>query len=325
MNYQEFLDYIKENLSEYITRQEYFGKEESKESEEFCIELHKVTKNNGIILDGLTIRKKDECISPNIYLNSYFESYQMGKPLAVIMEEILYCYQKAKEENSLQVEDILDFSAVKNKIMLRLVNYEKNKELLKNCPHKKYLDLAVTFRYIANKDSLGIASSLISNTEFKVWDIELSELYQIALFNTMREFPWKMESLVNVIADCLKAKGKDILPEELNSEIESLSEIEHKVSMYVLTNDVGINGATCILYDNVIKNFAKVQDSNIFILPSSLHEVMLVPESMETEADSLANLVVDANHSAVGLIDLLSDNIYYYDKEKDQMYVYGNF
>lgn len=326
MDYQEFLEYIKDNLAEVMEYREYICKD-SKDREEcevsYEVELHKVMKNNGIVLDGLTIRRKGESISPNIYLNSYFESYQMGKPLSIIMEDIIYRYRKAREENDFKIVDITDFSAVKDRIVLRLVNYEKNKEQLKNCPFKRYLDLAVTFRYIASKDQIGIASSLISNTEFEGWNIELDELYQLALFNTMREFPWQMDSLAKVIADCLKDKALDILPKEMLADVEEFKDKENRVSMYVLTNDTGINGATCILYDNVIKHFAKVQDSNIFILPSSIHEVMLVPESPETEADFLTNLVVDANNSAVGLIDLLSDHIYYYDREKDQVYIYG--
>lgn len=107
------------------------------------------------------------------------------------------------------------------------------------------------------------------------------------------------------------------------AELKKAEENESGVNMFVLTNDSGVNGATCMLYDNVIKNFARVQDSNIFILPSSIHEVMLVPENEEIDPAFLAELVVQANKGAVGLIDLLSDNIYYYDKEKNQVFIYG--
>lgn len=325
MNYEEFLDYIKENIIEVFKNYLENNNENEQEFDEECleVELHKVVKNNGIVLDGLTLRTKGECVAPNIYLNSYFESYQMGKPITMIMEEIIYRYQKAKEENNIVLADILDFSAVKDRIVLRLVNYEKNKELLKNCPYKKYLDLAVTFRYIASKDALGIASSLISNQEFMSWKVSVDELYQIALFNTMREFPWQMESLIKVMTDCLKARMPGFLSEEMLAELKKAEENESGVNMFVLTNDSGVNGATCMLYDNVIKNFARVQDSNIFILPSSIHEVMLVPENEEIDPAFLAELVVQANKGAVGLIDLLSDNIYYYDKEKNQVFIYG--
>lgn len=311
MNYEEFLEYMKEHLKEVL--------EEGAEGQKYDIHIHKIVKNNGIVLDGLVIRREAEPVSPNIYLNPYFESYQMGKPIAVIMEEIVLRYRRVCDENEIDVIDITDFNNVKDKIVLRLVNYEKNKEMLKLCPHRRYLDLAITFRYMVSKDSLGIASSLVSKAEFELWQVDLEELYRLALFNTMREFPWKMESLVKVVTESIRGQAMGIMPEDIIRELEQM---ENGVNMYVLTNEYGINGATCILYDNVIWNFAKVQDCNIFVLPSSVHEVMLVPENAETEPEFLEELVMEANKSAVGLIDLLSDHIYYYDKECEQMYIY---
>jgi hypothetical protein len=339
MNYEDFLKYIEENLLEVLLAQLeddksgnedkagckenekfYQNQDDSEDFNEYEIGICSVNKNNGIVLDALTIRKKGESVSPNLYLNSYFERYKMGTPIAVIMEELVQQYQQVKEEKWIQVEDITNFSAVKDKIVLRIVNYEKNKELLKKCPHRHFLDLAITFRYVASKDSFGVASSIISNGEFELWNVDLEELYHLALFNTMREFPWRMDSLARVIVEGIRNKGINGLPEQL---IEELEEMENGVNMYVLTNEQGLNGATCILYDNVIRNFAKVQGCNIFILPSSVHEVMLVPENAEMEPEFLAELVVEANQSAVGLIDLLSNNVYYYDREREQIYIYG--
>lgn len=311
MNYEEFLEYMKEHLKEFL--------EGGEEGQKYDIYIHKIVKNNGIVLDGLAIRKEAEPVSPNIYLNPYFESYQMGKPIAVIMEEIILRYQRLCEENEIEVLDITDFNNVRDKIVLRLVNYEKNKEMLKMCPNRRYLDLAITFRYMVSKDSLGIASSLVSKEEFELWQVDLEELYHLALFNTMREFPWRMESLVRVVTESIRGQANGMMSEDIIKELEQM---ENGVNMYVLTNDHGINGATCILYDNVIRNFAKVQDCNIFVLPSSVHEVMLVPENTETEPEFLEDLVMEANKSAVGLIDLLSDHVYYYDRERGQMYIY---
>lgn len=323
MNYQEFLNYIKENFVAYYNRYQ-SQNEENVEEAEYSVELQRIIKNNGIVLDGMIIRKDTEDISPTIYLNSYFELYQMGKPLNVIFEEIILQYGSMYTNHHFEMDNLLVFSEVKNKIIVRLINYEKNRELLKTCPYKRFLDLAVTFRYVADRDCHGLASSLIVNEEFDEWGIELDELYQTALFNTMREFPWHMESLASVILSCLKRTMPEEACEEIQEEYELFSETENGVSIFVLSNDSDLNGASCILYDNVIKNFAKVQDSNVFILPSSIHEVMLVPESDDTDPMFLQELVVEANQSAVGLIDLLSDSIYYYDRETDQITIYGN-
>lgn len=328
MNYKEFLNYIESNLAEYMTQRERaIEKEQDAKKEEkleelvYQVELHKVTKNNGIVLDGITIRKEGERISPNIYLNSYFDHYLMGRPITSIMEEVVCIYEDNQADQQLELFDILNFNEVKDRVVIRLVNYEKNKEQLKECPHKLFLDLAITFRYIASKDSCGVASSLISNEEFENWEISIEDLYQVALFNTMREFPWQMDSLAKMVTECFLKKGHEEVTEGLAKELEELEGKECGVNIFVLTNDAGINGATCMLYDNVIKNFAKVQESNIYILPSSIHEVMLVPENEDMDVNFMKNLVREANQSAVGLIDLLSDDVYYYELDSDEFSV----
>lgn len=327
MNYQEFLQYIKDNFLGYLKdyeQRQIVGKDTTKDCDnKYMVELHEITKNNGIKLDGLIIRKDNENISPNIYLNSYFEDYQLGTPITRIMEEIAKQYFTIASEHRIKVDNLLDYNAIRNQIIFRLVNYEKNREVLKKCPYKRFLDLAVTYRYMAQKDENGIASSLISYDEFSNWEIEEEELYRIALFNTMREFPWHMDSLATVILDCLKRTLPDEAHEELSEEFAMLEETKGGVNMYVLSNDSDLNGASCILYDSVIRNFARVQGGNIIILPSSIHEVILVPEEEDTDIEFLQNLVIDANQSAVGLIDLLSDSVYYYDLEQDEFRIYG--
>lgn len=332
MDYQEFLLYLKENLPDYLRQYECMRKEKSEGRDdsdesiaeaEYSIEFQQMQRNNGVMLDGILIRKEGDNISPNIYLEAYYDDYQMGKPTSMIMEEIAYQYYTIKEENNMEVVDFRNLKQIRENIVLRLINYEKNREMLKTCPHKRYLDLAIVFRYIAGRDLVGISSALIDNEGFAAWGISVEELYQIALFNTMREFPWRMDSLAKVIIDNFKKRLSQEATEELAEELSVLEQTENGVNMFVLSNDTGVNGASCILYDSVLRNFARVQECNIFILPSSVHEVMLVPENAETEPEFLGELVEEANRSAVGLVDLLSDHIYYYDRNRDQVFIYG--
>lgn len=323
MNYEEFLDYIKIHIVDFFDeKEEKIDQNHGMNEEHYQVELHQVIKNNGILLDGITIRKKNETISPNIYLNHYFENYQMGKPLNSIMEEIYYQYKKAKDDSKFEIMNILDIDEIKDKIVIRLVNYEKNENLLKNCPFIPYLDLAITFRYIANKDDLGIATSLISYQEFNAWNMDIDELYKIAKDNTIREFPCKIDSLIHMISDSIMSGSDYMISDELRDELQNAEKFESSVEMYVLTNRSGINGATCILYDDILKAFAMTKEKNLYLLPSSLHEMMIVPENYNTEPEFLEQLVIEANQSAVGYIDLLSDHIYYYNRESDKITIY---
>lgn len=353
MNYDEFLEYIKNNLAESYTEimvaeaidnlvgvssdddeassdvriDEYVYHRKRKEAENKygnCdVVIQKVVKNNGIILDAVSIYQEGEQVSPNIYLRPFYEEYLMGKPLDIIMAEIVFHYRNEKAESNFAPIDFECYENVKDKIVVRTINYERNETMLRNCPYIRYLDLAITFRYVVGEDSYGLATVLISNKEFGYWNIDKEELYRTALFNTMQTYPWCMEPLSRLVFDTFDNRMLEKLSKELAEELKQIQNCELGVNIYILTNRAKAFGANCILYDNVISNFAKVQDTNIYILPSSVHEVMLVPEEDDTDPEFLRELLRQANRSSVGLIDLLSDNIYYFDKNKDEIVIFN--
>lgn len=321
MNYEEFVAYIRDHFASFLVQQE-TGVEERFAQEDFLVSVVQVCKNNGIILDGISVQYKGEPVSPSIYLNQYYEKYQLGYPLVAVLEDMVNRYLEIRSYEGIPVINHLDFDGIKDKVIVRLVNYERNKEQLEDCPFIPYLDLAITFRILVGKDPMGMASALVGNREFKGWEISLEDLYELALSNTMREFSWCMDSLATVIVNSLKQRLPEHTQDELVKEIQLLEKNCNGVTMFVLSNEDGLNGATSILYDSVIRDFARVQDCNVFVLPSSVHEVMLVPESSWTDPKALKELIHDANQSSVGLIDLLSDELYYYDREGDQILCY---
>ena len=343
MSYEEFLDYIKDNLadcykeimvSEEVEKVKADTLDDSLESEKLYFKtrreaekkyegcevfLRKVVKNNGIVLDAVSIYLEGEHVSPNIYVRPFYERYLLGKPLDFILSEIVFQYRNEKNESDIGPVELTDYNKIKDNIVIRMVNYELNKEMLKDCPYKKYLDLAITLRYVVDESSFGIASIAISTKEFVEWGVDFEEVYNAALFNTMKKYPWCMEPLSKLVFNTFDKKMMDKLSDDILSELNNIRNCELGVNIYILTNREKVFGAGCILYDNVIRNFAKVQCANIYIMPSSVHEVMLVPEDEETDPAFLMELLLDANKSSVGLIDLLSDNLYYYDRETDKI------
>lgn len=295
MTYIEFLDYIKENIMEELEFDETFSGAD--------VSLTTVTKNNGVTFDGINITKKDKPMSPTIYLNSYYDEYLSGKSLKEILLDIAGIRLGNEDKLNIEVNNILNFEDIKKDIVIRLVNYEKNREQLKKCPYLLFNDLAITFRWLAHQDSKGIASSLITNDEFKQWNISIDRLYDIALINTRTRFPYKLDSMRNLFKDFFE--GIDI------DDIE-----DNEVELYVLTNEAGINGASCILYEGVIEEFAKEMESDIYILPSSIHEVILLRDDGRSTSE-LKELVREANTTVVGIMDILSDTVYRYDRCKN--------
>lgn len=320
MDIKEFMEYIKEHILEVfeIMEGEGFSADDCK------VILEEVIRNNGIHLHGLVIRPNKEQSCPSIILDSFYDAYQNGAPTSLIMEQIWKEYHAVKERNISCPADITSIDEVKDRITMRLVNYERNKVRLADCPHTGFLDMVITYHYMAEVTVEGVASALITNDMMSLWGLTKEELHEMAVRNTERIFPAHMESLAGVIANAIKKKvpGECGMEEEIEALTQCIGKTPDKVNMWVLSNDSGLNGANCILYENQLAKLAEELDANLYILPSSIHETVLVAEDEDTEPEFLQELVQDANLSAVGLIDLLSDNIYYYDRDKDEVSIY---
>lgn len=296
MNYNQFLNYVKENI---LAELEFYDSAN--------VTISKVTKNNSVTLDGLCIRRNEDTISPTIYLNRYYEQYIEGRPLKTILYEIAQKHMERTNNIHLDTTDILNFNEIKNGIVVRLVNYERNETLLHDCPYIPFHDLAITFRWLAHQDSDGIASAIISNREFEAWNITTQELMNIALSNTQSLFPAHIQNIRQLLSEYL--------------DEDALCGSENDMNLYVLTNAQEINGATCMLYDEILDRFARQIDSDLYILPSSIHEVILVPAKDVTDNYDMNQMVCDANNSVVALMDILSDSVYYYSKENHNLQI----
>lgn len=321
MDYESFLSYVKRNILQYMHL-----------DGDAKAEIRQSYKNNGIILDGLSIRRSGEQMAPNLYLNGYFDEYEKGRDLENIMEEIARQYISFNMDIRVDPEDIFDFEKVKKQIILRLINVERNEKLLENSPYIPYEDLAITFRWLAGMDDGGIATMLVSNRELETWGVSVDELYAIAMANTMRLFPPVLRPLGNMLMGYLKDIARSIPPEDLDCDgiqdeiVEYMAGERFHPVFYVLTNEQGINGATCMLYPGVIASFAMSLQHDLYVLPSSIHEVILVPDSEEISAEILHRMVREANDTIVFDSEILSDNIYYYSRnEKSVKRLYIEF
>lgn len=290
MTFEEFQRYMKRHILD--------GWMENAE-----VTISPVKKNNGVIYQGLHIRAEGESVSPSIYLDDYFSYYLRGEGLEAIIKRIREEYVWAMEKVSSYHINLSRFEYIKDRVIYRLVNFEKNREILEDCPFIQLHDLAVTFRWVAHSDDIGISTALITNQELKLWDISLHELLLTAQNNTRRLFPPRIMDLNHL----LQQMGKDI------------SGFETAIPMYVMTNEQQINGATVLIYDNVIQEFARQKNTCFFILPSSIHEMILVPAEEFGDPSGLMELVREANHSFVSLGDILSDTVYFYDLEKKKI------
>ena len=88
--------------------------------------------------------------------------------------------------------------------------------------------------------------------------------------------------------------------------------------MYVLSNQEKLYGAACMLYPEVLSAFGEICGRDFYVLPSSIHEVLLV-FAEEGKEKELKEIVTDMNRNHVAPEEVLSDSIYHYNTKKGSL------
>lgn len=287
--------------------------------EQYTVRIVKVLKNNSLELDSMVLLKEGKNYAPNIYLQSYYEAYLEGTFLEVLANRICMIYSQCTDPI---VQDNFTFTLqeMKENIIYRLVSYDRNKVLLEKIPHIKYLDLAITFHCLVRDDEDGIGTIRITNEHVEHWNTNTQELYLLAIKNTERLFPASIRTMEEVLRGMFSAELSGLGEEFAENQLELIlssnkTHCQHR--MYILTNQKGINGASCLLYRKVLKAFADQMHSDFYILPSSIHELILIPCEQTMKADALSEMVRDVNRTQVAEDEVLSDRVYYYSRESD--------
>jgi hypothetical protein len=288
--------------------------------EEYTARIYKVMKNNSLELDSLVLLKEGRSFAPNIYLLPYYEAYTEGTGMVELAKRIcdicLNCTAPVREDKFTYT-----FDDVKTNIIYRLVSYDKNRKLLNTIPHLRYLDLAVTFHCLVHDDEDGIGTIRITNEHLELWNTTPKELHRLAVTNTKKMFPPSIRSMEEVIKSMLTQdyyKDNDsTLPEEAFQDLLDQSGNCNNRKMYILSNPKGINGATCLLYENILLQFSNQMKSDLYILPSSIHEVILIPYDKSITKEALEAMVKDVNRTQVAGDEVLSDRVYFYSRENN--------
>lgn len=268
------------------------------------VQLQEVRKNNNVMLHGMTILRKGQNVSPTIYLDSFYEMLEEGMDLEHIVKRILEVYVSGLPKGNVDMEFFKDFQKVRDRIVYRLVNREKNKELLSEVPHVEFLDLAVCFYYSYEHPELGEGMILIHNTHMEMWKTCHRELMRLAEHNTPRLMPVQLSSMDNAL--------KGILDEEALTQLRQMQR-ETKKYLYVLSNDRRCHGAATVLYPGTLAEAARQLGGSFYILPSSIHEVLLLRDDGQSDGRQLHEMIADINRNQLREEEVLSDYAYRYD------------
>ena len=272
------------------------------------VEIQEVTKVN-LSLEALTIRKQGENIAPTIYLNQYFNQFNDGRAMDDIVQDIIKVYENNQPENIMDVfktEDFYDFDKMKEKIVLKVINTERNLDLLEQVPHldMEGLGLSVVF-YVSLMTGEQSAGILIKNEHLRLWEKTVSDLLTVAEINTNRMHAFTIKSINEVLSGMFGFE-EDLIPDE--------------PAFYVLTDENKTFGASQLYLKDKIREFAKKNNCDVYILPSSVHELLLLRADFpNVEPEYLKEMVCEVNATEVSDEDFLCDGAYKFELATDKI------
>ena len=300
MNYEIFKEIVAEQFLSFMPP----------EFANHTVEIRPVKKVNQT-LDGLTLLPPEGAggkAHPTIYLNHIYEDYQKKDDVKATLKEVARQLTEIYDKGELNISSFTPEN-FKNRVVMMLINTEQNQELLKDIPNRPFRDLSIVYRYLVGMEEDEIQTTLVTDSLAKHMGMSEQEIYEAATLNTYRLFTPVVKTMNDVIRDMFISDGMEPGLADM-----MVGEIPPENGMYVITNERGIHGAVSMLYEKELQKLAGQLDSDLYIMPSSVHEVIAVSSKMGDPYE-LAEMVAEINMTQVQLDERLSNQVYHYDKD----------
>ena len=293
---RDFIDAVKNNIANFLP-------------EDVCenvqIDETVVVKMNDQKLHGLVIREKGSDAAPTFYMDEMFERYSNGEELGSLMAELANAYSYSRDLPRPPEVD-LSWDSVRDKLTVRLLEKQRNREFLSTMPYVSVgHGLAIIADINMGEDRGGDWRIAINNGVLESLGVDKETLFTEAMNSSVVMEPAVLTDMSNALFSAerenLLNRSEPLAPEDVGG-------------MYVLTNESGSLGAAALFYPDVKEKAAELMGSDYYVLPSSTHEVILVPDSAGIDSKELCDMVKQANRTVVEEKDVLSDNVYHFSR-----------
>ena len=296
---QNFIDYVKSHIKEYLPT----------EYQNAVISINEVTKSNDRMLTGLTILLPGEQAAPTIYLEALAEQVERGMPLDTAMKQIAQIQLENYSRVPLNISMLENYEAVRPMLAVQMCDPETNQEYLKGKPYTSCGELAAYYRIQVAADEEGTASVAVTESMMQMWGISKEQLHKDAMQAAHARSPVCLYDMEEVMAESIFS----VKPENLFNREEPLD--IGIVPIYILTNQDKLNGASVSAQEGVLEKVAELLGTNYYVLPSSIHELLILPDNGSMQLSELEAMVREVNATQVAPEDRLSDKVQYYDRE----------
>lgn len=298
MDYRTFADAVEKQMNQRMTGGVKAG-------------LYTAEKNNGTERTGVLIETPGINISPTIYLEEYYQNYKNGVAIDKIVDEILAFYENIRQDKSWDCEKILKYEGVRDRIVFKLINTAKNRNFLRSVPHIPFLDLSAVFYVLLEVTDEGTAAMTVNRRHMEQWKVQTDTLWADSVRNSRRLLPAEFFTMNYALKEMLKGNagfGESSVQENLLA-----GNAASRDGMYVLSNKSRSYGAACIAYPHILEMIGGILRTDYYVLPSSVHEVVIVPCCENISAAELDEMIREINITQVDDEEVLSDHAYLYE------------
>ena len=243
-------------------------------------------------------------------LEGFYSEYENGdKDLEAIAGEIISIHCRNRAIHNFDVSMFTDYRRTCPMLRGRLINTERNAEFLKDVPHREFFDLSLVYYVeIPHPGRQEAGSILVQDGHMQLWEVTEQELYNQTMKNMEGTDRASILNIADILAD---------MPGFLSGNLPGVG-----VPMYILTNQRRWNGAVQMLNKKALEDVGVLFAADYYILPSSIHETILVPAWEQTgTARDLAQIVQEVNHTEVLPEEILSSHVYRYCVDSGQVYI----
>ena len=270
---------------------------------DFDISKQEVSKLQGESYTGMAVRPENSEIGATLNLQDFYKALSFGMFLEDVMDSIERSVVSAVRHMPHYDARVLeDYDRMKDALTVDLVPVAGNEEKLAQIPHKNVEDMALVYRFEEESSVYGTASILVTNEMLAVYDITADQLHEDAMKAAVQNRPAKLHNMNDVMRDMM-------------GDMSGLVPMNEPSPLWVATVEGGQNGAGVIQYPGFLDQAAEALGGDFYVLPSSIHEVLLVADDGSMEIGYLEEMVRSVNETEVSPAERLSDNVYHYDSK----------
>lgn len=257
--------------------------------------------------EALIARKDD--IGVNLDIDEFYKNYLKGKPVSELVDNAIEIIDKAMDNspNGNDARETLEnYSNARQRLFVTLVSADVNPELLSTVPHRIMDDMAIVYRCsVSVGDAEDGGTVLINDSLLSAWGISADQLHEDAMQNSIKTRPAVIQGMSVVLAKLMNMSVEELYGDDIPEE----------EAMFVASTPDTVLGAGVITYPNFFEKAAEQLGGGFYVLPSSIHEVILVPDKFAETNTDFRSMVTEINATQVEPRDRLIDNYYHYDSE----------